>query len=124
MSLAKALLFFALTQTGSIACVVDAHAQTTQGRQPDLQRGVRNYQDIISGRKKLDQLTPQEQQEVLAVHRRIKAKKAQKANLLNARTPKTRRRLPQQNLPIAPRSYATVPKRTTIRKTVVRSFAE
>jgi hypothetical protein len=74
MSLAKAILFFALTQTGLIACVVEVQAQTTQGRQPDLQRGIRNYQDILSGRKRLDQLTPQEQQEVLTVHRRIKAK--------------------------------------------------
>jgi uncharacterized protein YgiB involved in biofilm formation len=39
----------------------------------DLQRGLRNYQEIMAGRKKLDQLTPQEQQEVLAVFRRVRA---------------------------------------------------
>ena len=39
----------------------------------DLQRGFRNYQEIIAGRKKLDQLSPQEQQEVLIVFRRVKA---------------------------------------------------
>ncbi len=39
----------------------------------DLQRGLRNYQEIMAGRKKLDQLTPQEQQEVLIIFRRVKA---------------------------------------------------
>ena len=39
----------------------------------DLQRGLRNYQEVIAGRKKLDQLSPQEQQEVLIVFRRLKA---------------------------------------------------
>lgn len=40
----------------------------------DLQRGSKNYQDLINGRKKLEQLSPQEQQEVFIVHRRIQAK--------------------------------------------------
>ena len=39
----------------------------------DLQRGFRNYQEIMAGRKKLDQLSPQEQQEVLIVFRTVKA---------------------------------------------------
>jgi hypothetical protein len=39
----------------------------------DLQRGFRNYREILAGRKKLDQLSPQEQQEVLIVFRRIQA---------------------------------------------------
>jgi hypothetical protein len=39
----------------------------------DLQRGLRNYQEIMAGRKKLDQLSPLEQQEVLIVFRRVKA---------------------------------------------------
>lgn len=38
----------------------------------DLQRGLRNYQDIMAGQKQLDQLAPQEQQEVLTVHLRVK----------------------------------------------------
>ena len=38
----------------------------------DLQRGFKNYQDIIAGRKKLEQLSPQEQQEVLMVFKRVK----------------------------------------------------
>jgi cell division protein FtsB len=37
----------------------------------DLQRGLRNYQDIISGKKKLDQLSAQEKQEVIIIHRRV-----------------------------------------------------
>jgi hypothetical protein len=40
----------------------------------DLQRGLRNYQDIIGGRKKLEQLSPQEQGEVIQVHRLLKAR--------------------------------------------------
>lgn len=33
----------------------------------DLQRGIRNYQDIMAGRKKVEQLSPVEAQEVLSV---------------------------------------------------------
>lgn len=39
----------------------------------DLQRGFRNYQEIMAGRKKLDQLSAPEQQEVLIVFHRVKA---------------------------------------------------
>lgn len=46
----------------------------------DLQRGLRNYQEVVAGRKKLDQLTPQEQQEVLAVYRRLRAAQSQGGN--------------------------------------------
>ncbi len=35
----------------------------------DLQRGLRNYQEIISGRKKVEQLSPEEIREVLEVHK-------------------------------------------------------
>lgn len=38
----------------------------------DIQRGLRNYQEIMLGKKKLEQLSPQEKQEVLIVFRRIK----------------------------------------------------
>lgn len=41
----------------------------------DLQRGYRNYQEIMSGKKKLEQLTPQEKQEVLIIHRRMQAQR-------------------------------------------------
>lgn len=37
----------------------------------DWQRGVRNYKEIIHGKKKLQQLSPQEQQEVFAVMRQV-----------------------------------------------------
>ena len=40
----------------------------------DLQRGLRNYQEIMSGRKTLDQLTTQERNEVLQVHRKLQAR--------------------------------------------------
>jgi hypothetical protein len=52
----------------------EIHAQTTQERQLDQQRGLRNYQDVMGGRKKLEQLSPQERQEVLVIFRRIKSK--------------------------------------------------
>ncbi len=38
----------------------------------DLQRGLRNYQAIIAGKSDLSKLSPQEQQEVLAVSRLIR----------------------------------------------------
>lgn len=41
----------------------------------DYNRGVRNYQEVISGRKKLDQLSPQERLEVIQVHRHLEAAK-------------------------------------------------
>lgn len=40
----------------------------------DNQRGFRNYQEIISGRKKLEQLSEQEKSEVFRVHRQITAR--------------------------------------------------
>ncbi len=42
----------------------------------DLQRGFRNYQDILNGRKKLEQLSPQEKQEVFIIHGRLRASRA------------------------------------------------
>lgn len=38
---------------------------------PDKQRGIRNYQGTLAGQKKIEQLSPQELQEVLAVHKAI-----------------------------------------------------
>lgn len=38
----------------------------------DLQRGLRNYQEIMSGRKKVEQLSPEEAREVLEVHKAAK----------------------------------------------------
>lgn len=40
----------------------------------DLQRGLRNYQEIVSGKKKLEQLSPQEKNEVLIIFKRVKAR--------------------------------------------------
>ncbi len=39
----------------------------------DMQRGIRNYQEIMDGRMKVEQLSPQELQEVLAVHKAIES---------------------------------------------------
>lgn len=40
----------------------------------DPQRTVKNYQDVMSGRKKLDQLTATEQSEVVRLHRLVQAR--------------------------------------------------
>lgn len=42
----------------------------------DFQRGLRNYQEIMAGRKKLEQLSHQERQEVIQVFRAIRARQA------------------------------------------------
>ena len=39
----------------------------------DLQRGLRNYQEIMSGKKRFDQLSPQETKEVMIIYQRQKA---------------------------------------------------
>lgn len=44
------------------------------GQAQDVQRGYRNYQEILRGTKKLEQLTPLERSEVLLIHRRLKAR--------------------------------------------------
>lgn len=41
----------------------------------DLQRGLKNYQEIMSGKKRLEQLSPQEQQEVIIIYQRLKARR-------------------------------------------------
>lgn len=40
----------------------------------DLQRGLRNYQEIVSGKKKFEQLSPQEKNEVLIIFKRFKTR--------------------------------------------------
>ena len=42
----------------------------------DLQRGIQNYRDIIAGRKKLEQLSPDERQEVLIIYRRLRSQQS------------------------------------------------
>jgi len=42
----------------------------------DLQRGYRNYQEILRGTKKLEQLSPEEQHEVIMVFRIVKSQKS------------------------------------------------
>ncbi len=48
-------------------------AQAPQVQGLNLGRGFENYQAVVSGKKRLEQLSPQERQEVLIVYRRIKA---------------------------------------------------
>jgi hypothetical protein len=47
-------------------------AFTTPCDAQDLQRGLRNYQDVVDGKKKLEQLKPEERQEVMLIYRRVK----------------------------------------------------
>jgi hypothetical protein len=42
----------------------------------DLQRGIRNYRDIVAGRKTLEQLSKQEREEVLIIFRRLRSQRA------------------------------------------------
>lgn len=60
--------FLSVLVTGTVLFTMPVLAQ-------DLQRGLRNYQDIISGKKKLEQLPPQERQEVIIIYRRIQAQR-------------------------------------------------
>lgn len=39
----------------------------------DMQRGIRNYQAIMAGQKSIEQLSPEELQEVIAVHKAIES---------------------------------------------------
>jgi hypothetical protein len=60
--------FVVTVALASVLLAIPAPAQ-------DLQRGLRNYQDIMSGKKKLEQLSPQEKQEVIIIHRRLQAQR-------------------------------------------------
>lgn len=42
----------------------------------DLQRGLKNYQEIMRGTKKFEQLSPQEKQEVIIIYQRLNARKS------------------------------------------------
>jgi len=42
----------------------------------DLQRGLKNYEDIVRGTKKLEQLSPQEKQEIIIIYQRLNARKS------------------------------------------------
>ena len=42
----------------------------------DLQRGLKNYQEIMRGTKKVEQLSPQEKQEVIITYQRLAARKS------------------------------------------------
>lgn len=59
--------------TIGIAICVAGTTTLALGQTPDLQRGLRNYREVIAGKKKLDQLSAQERQEVLQVARRMKS---------------------------------------------------
>jgi hypothetical protein len=61
-----------------------------QANAQDWQRAFRNYQEVIEGKKKLEQLTPQERQEVFNVHRRIQAAQADSGASSDCRDAKSR----------------------------------
>lgn len=58
-----------------LLCVSSAMCSSLTFAQ-DFNRGLKNYQEIMAGRKKLDQLTPQERQEVIIIHTRVQASRA------------------------------------------------
>ena len=55
-----------------VASAVLSFAPCAQSQ--DLQRGLRNYQEVIAGRKKIEQLSVEEKREVLIIFRRVKAR--------------------------------------------------
>ena len=50
----------------------------------DTQRGIRNYQAIMAGQKKVEQLSPQELLEVLAVHTPLPSRQRRLFNRANS----------------------------------------
>lgn len=56
----------------------------------DIQRGLKNYQDISGGRKKLEQLSQQERDEVLLVHRYMQAQRANQSGTPACREARSR----------------------------------
>jgi hypothetical protein len=61
-----------------------------QANAQDWQRAFRNYQEVIEGKKKLEQLSPQERQEVFNVHRRVQAAQADSGASSDCRDAKSR----------------------------------
>ncbi|MGB8600550.1 MAG: hypothetical protein WCD07_07535 [Burkholderiales bacterium] len=59
-------------QTTLLAVVIFLGQVVPLALAQDVQRGLRNYEDVMAGKKRLEQLTPQERQEVLTVYRRVK----------------------------------------------------
>jgi hypothetical protein len=60
----------------SIFLIVIIFSSWRYANAQDWQRGFKNYQEITQGKKKFEQLSPQERQEVLVIHRRIQAAQA------------------------------------------------
>ena len=56
-----------------IALLVIGVSIEQQANAQDWQRGFRNYKEILEGKRKLEQLSPQERQEVLSVYRQIQS---------------------------------------------------
>lgn len=80
MTVAKGIVAFVL-----LVAVGAASAQ-------DMQRGLRNYQDIMAGRKKLEQLSPQEQREVIQVHRLVQSREDDAGKSSDCRNARNRAR--------------------------------
>jgi hypothetical protein len=56
----------------------------------DLQRGIRNYRDIVAGRKTLEQLSTQEREEVLIIFRRLRSQRAESGRSSDCRDARSR----------------------------------
>lgn len=57
-----------------ITILMSTMVSITDLKAEDLSRGYLNYQAIVTGKKSFEQLTPQEQQEVIKVYRLLKSK--------------------------------------------------
>ena len=56
----------------------------------DQQRGIRNYRDILAGRKTLEQLSKQEREEVLIIFRRLRSQAAESGRSSDCRDARSR----------------------------------
>ncbi|MCX7035815.1 MAG: hypothetical protein NT064_04430 [Proteobacteria bacterium] len=59
-----------------VLAIILAFAVPTLAQELNYQRAVANYRAVIAGQKKLEQLTPQEQKEVIAMARVMRARSA------------------------------------------------
>lgn len=65
---------------------------STPSHPQDLQRGLKNYQAIMRGEKTLDQLSPQEKNEVILVYSRIKSRRSEDEDSPNCEDARSRAR--------------------------------
>jgi hypothetical protein len=83
---AMVLMISLLSDVGSMLIPVCNTAAFAQ----DLQRGLRNYRDILAGRKTLEQLSTQEREEVLIIFRRLRSREAESGRSSDCRDARSR----------------------------------